>query len=137
MPIKSLTSKAIAAALAGALILPMATVAEAGGGHRHNNNAGAAVAAGVIGLAAGAILGSALSQPQYVDPPARVYAPPRPVYREPVYVERRYYREPVVVEYAPRPWTREWYNYCSARYRSFDPGSGTYITYSGEERFCQ
>lgn len=38
---------------------------------------------------------------------------------------------------APEPWTPEWYDYCSDKYRSFDPETGTYTTYSGKKRFCQ
>ena len=39
--------------------------------------------------------------------------------------------------YAPAPWTDEWYAYCSAKYRSFDPSTGTYQPYSGPRRLCQ
>lgn len=134
----SLTSKALVLAIAGALTVPALAGAEAGGRHRHND-AGAALAAGAIGLAAGAILGSTLSQPRYVEP-APVYVappPPPPAYRERVIVERRYYDGPEYVDYAPRPWTREWYRYCASRYRSFDPQTGTYVTYGGAERFCR
>ncbi|GAA4533852.1 hypothetical protein GCM10023174_28770 [Chelativorans composti] len=34
------------------------------------------------------------------------------------------------------PWSPEWYRYCSQKYRSFDPQTGTYVTYGGERRFC-
>ncbi len=39
--------------------------------------------------------------------------------------------------YHPEPWTPEWYDYCSARYRSFNPDTGYYRTYSGRYRFCR
>ncbi len=45
---------------------------------------------------------------------------------------RRYRRA-----YRPRPWTPEWYDYCAARYRSFNPETGYYRTYSGRYRFCR
>ncbi|NRG17809.1 BA14K family protein [Rhizobiales bacterium] len=151
---KTFTTKAVAALLASALVLPsVTTAAEAGHRHgwrdnhghyqnhhrprwhkrkRHNNDAGAAVAAGVIGFAAGAILGSALSQPrQYIDPPRRVYGPPR----APAYGGG--YGGPVTVDYSPRPWTPEWYRYCSAKFRSFEPETGLYTTYSGVRKLCQ
>lgn len=97
---------------------------------------GDAIAAGVIGLAAGAIIGSALSQPRYREPIYEdgYYVEPRPVYR-PRYVTR-VYEEPVYVRRSAEPWTREWYRYCQNRYRSFDSSSGTYIGYDGREHFC-
>jgi len=39
--------------------------------------------------------------------------------------------------YRPRPWTPEWYDYCMSKYRSFDPETGYYRTYSGRLRFCR
>ena len=37
----------------------------------------------------------------------------------------------------PAPWTSAWYSYCSARYRSFNPRTGYFITYGGRARFCR
>lgn len=34
------------------------------------------------------------------------------------------------------PWGAEWLRYCAARYRSFDPVSGTYLTRRGKRRAC-
>ena len=45
------------------------------------------------------------------------------------YRRARYYR--------PRPWTPEWYDYCMSKYRSFDPETGYYRTYSGRLKFCR
>ncbi|MDX8502375.1 BA14K family protein [Mesorhizobium sp. VK4C] len=95
--------------------------------HRH------ALAAGVVGLAAGALIGSALSNPgpRYYDP----------AYDDGYYVDRpvrRYYAQPRVV-YADRyaePWTRDWYEYCSDRYRSFNSRTGTFTGNDGEQHFC-
>ncbi|GHC65795.1 BA14K family protein [Limoniibacter endophyticus] len=97
--------------------------------HRHHHRGGGdAVAAGVIGLATGAIIGGmvANSGPRYVEErryyeaPPRYYRPaPRPVYR------------------TYEPWTREWYRYCGNRYRSFNPSTGTFVGYDGIERFCE
>jgi len=72
----------------------------------------------VGGFVAGAIVGSALAAPRYVAP-APVYVAPAPVY------------------YRPAPWTPEWYQYCSAKYRSFNPNTGYYFAFSGKHRFCR
>jgi hypothetical protein len=37
----------------------------------------------------------------------------------------------------PEPWSDEWYDYCSAKYRSFNPDTGRYRTYSGKYRLCR
>lgn len=37
----------------------------------------------------------------------------------------------------PEPWTDEWYAYCAAKYRSFDPNTGMYLAYSGKYRMCR
>ncbi len=88
------------------------------GYYYRNDSAGAAAAAGVLGLAAGALIGSALSAPQYVGP--QYVAPP------PAAVRLRY-----------APWTPEWYAYCSRKYRSFNPQTGYFLAYSGKYRFCK
>jgi len=112
----------------------LAAVPAANAGHRwhhhHHHHNGDAVVAGVLGLAAGAVLGGALAQPA----PTRVYryyAPPPP---PPVY----HYRESSVVYYdrSYEPWTPAWYRACEIRYRSFDPVSGTYMGYDGVRHFC-
>lgn len=177
MTIKHVTSSCLALVLSTALVLPTLTSAEAGGGRKHwrqhggnhqahrphrprhhykkknNNDVGAAVAAGVIGLAAAAVIGSALSAPEPIDPDP-VYVPPRPRgYGGPARADRYYddyyddyydaprdYRpaRPVVVGRAgPEPWTREWYRYCSAKYRSFNPRTGQFTTYSGVKKLCR
>ncbi|MEP3280435.1 MAG: BA14K family protein [Stappiaceae bacterium] len=38
---------------------------------------------------------------------------------------------------AVEPWSQQWYDYCFAKYRSFNPDTGYYTTYSGRQRFCQ
>jgi hypothetical protein len=32
---------------------------------------------------------------------------------------------------------QDWIAYCSAKYRSFDPASGTYLGYDGERHYCR
>jgi hypothetical protein len=43
----------------------------------------------------------------------------------------------VVVSIRPEVGSDEWLSYCSAKYRSFDPDSGTYVTYEGERLPCR
>jgi hypothetical protein len=104
--------------------------------HDRGGNGGDALAAGVLGLAAGALIVGALNNPQpsYYDPGYDdYYREPRP---RPAPV-RRYYVEPQVVynSYA-EPWTRGWYEYCSDRYRTFDARTGTFTGNDGEQHFC-
>ncbi|TLP48622.1 MULTISPECIES: BA14K family protein [Cohaesibacter] len=49
----------------------------------------------------------------------------------------RSYRASPVYSGRPRPWTRAWYRYCSNKYRSFNPRTGYFTTYSGRKRFCR
>jgi len=160
--LSSAAPKAIAATLAMAVVatsLPSTASADQwrhrghhGYSHHHHRgggDGGAALAAGVFGLAAGAILGSALAPaPVYAAPPPRpVYVAPRPVYvtPPPVYVEPQpVYRaagNPMVVyddvAAGPTPWTPEWYIYCKSKYRSFDADSGTFQPYEGPRRLCR
>ncbi len=113
---------AVAAALSvGALTF--ASPAEAGRGSRN-----LAIGA-LLGLGAAAIITN--SQRRHYDgygyrPRPYYYAAP-PV----AYVPAPAYR------YAPAPWSPAWYNYCSRRYRSFDPRSGTFQPYNGPRRFCR
>jgi hypothetical protein len=120
--------------------------------HRHHHDGGDIVAAGIIGLALGAIIGGALSEPRepyyrervYYDPPPPPPLPPRRLYRS----EPRYssYREYTYEDRSydsdrtygpPPPWTPEWYDYCEARHKSFDARSGTYIGRDRRLHFCE
>ena len=123
-----------AAALVGLTVLTLAAPAEAGRGrgygnhgghgghyrHGYRGGGGNAVAAGIIGLGVGAIIGSALTpRTVYVAPPP----PPRARYAP--------------AAYGPQPWSPDWYSYCYSRYRSFNPNSGTFVGYDGYEHFCR
>ena len=101
--------------------LTLASPAEAGRSSR-NLAAGA-----LIGLGAAAIIAGSHRRhyynygyaPQYYAPPPVAYVP-APVY-----------------SYAPPPWSPAWYNYCSHKYRSFDPRSGTFQPYYGPRQLCR
>ena len=95
--------------------------------YHHHSNSGDLAAAGILGLAAGALVVGLASQPEPVY--ANPYRQPRP---RPV----REYPETVYLDGAFEPWSSEWYDYCSDRYRSFDPRSGTFMGYDGREHFC-
>jgi hypothetical protein len=75
-------------------------------GRRRN---GAALAAGAVGLAAGAILGGALANQAYAQP-----APPPP----------------------PGTVNPQVAAYCARTYRSYDPVSGTYLASNGLRYVC-
>jgi hypothetical protein len=83
-----------------------------GGGpyyHRRHyyHGGGGAVAAGVVGLAAGALIAGAIANQAHAAPPP----PPGTV-------------DPRLAAY------------CARKYRSYDPGSGTFLAVSGERIVC-
>lgn len=129
----SFKSIAVAAALAvGALALSHQP-AEAG-----RNKTGAIIA----GIAIGALIAGAAShnhRRHHYYPKAHYYAPPPPRrhYVPPPVYHRPPPPPPVAYGYRPAPWTPEWYDYCSQRYRSFDPVSGTFQPYRGPRRLCR
>lgn len=81
---------------------------------------GAGIAAGVLG---GALAAGALAAPRYYEP-APVYVAP-PVYAPPVPRAYGYGAEDV-----------DAVAYCSRRFRSYDPETGTYIASGGVVRAC-
>lgn len=126
---------------------------------RHSN--GDLIAAGIIGLAVGAIIASEASknrkrnsytyaqpytpQPTYADPYATGYGYNQGAY-DPGYVERRPLSDtpatsgPNVITYedtiSTEPWSPGWYDYCTRKYRSFNPKNGTFLGYDGQYHFC-
>lgn len=133
----------------------LATLPAANAGDRYyrrdhvvrQNSDGDLIAAGVLGLAVGAVVAGALAQPE----------PRGPVYRGPAYdpyVDDGYFPpRPGVAqyEYAPEgagygtgygyasvePWSPGWFRYCEDRYRTFNPSTGTFVGYDGQRHFCQ
>ena len=126
----------LATAAFATIAVPLASSASAddwGWRRHHHRGGGDALAAGAIGLAAGALIGGALAQPREPDVIYRDYDD-RPVYRAALV---RVYREVRPVYYgSAQPWSRAWYRYCADRYRSFNPETGTFRGYDGRAYFC-
>lgn len=124
--------KTMAAALA--VTVGAATFADSADA-RHRRHHNDAFIAGAVGFGAGALLGSALSQPRYrYYEPSYQYYEPRYQYYEPAPV---YVRPAPVYAYSREPWTEGWYAYCESRYQSFDPRSGYFLGYDGQYHFCR
>ncbi|MCP8893969.1 BA14K family protein [Shinella daejeonensis] len=103
--------------------------------YRHHDHRGRdAVIGGALGLATGLIVGSAIAnqQPRYDE--RRIYVEPE-YYPQPRPEPRVVYRPVAAPSY--EPWTRAWYDYCSSRYRSFNPDTGTFLGYDGRTHFCE
>jgi hypothetical protein len=85
------------------------------------------------GFVAGAIIGGALAAPYY----GYGYGYPGPYYAPPP----AYYGPPPAVYGGPAPGygapvAGDAVAYCSQRYRSYDPASGTYLGYDGQRHPC-
>lgn len=126
---------------------------------RKKSSKGDLIAAGVIGLALGAIIASESNknkrshrntynrpapQPSYqYDNYGQPYAGQRiPLdhYGNPVSQAPRSYNQPEVITYqgsaSLEPWTPGWREWCSNRYRSFNAQTGTFRGYDGFDHFC-
>lgn len=91
-----------------------------------------ALIGGGVGVVGGAVHGSAAWKRAY-----------NRSYRKCVNAQRTRHRNnarPAKVRRArarPAAWSDEWYQYCAERYRSFNPDTGYYKTYSGRFRLCK
>lgn len=110
------------------------------------------IAAGIIGLAVGAIIASEASknrnpQPtyQYSDPYNGSHShnghyTPLREYNETYPPTNGYDNGPNVItyndDYSLEPWTPGWQAWCTDRYRSFNARTGTYRGYDGLDHFC-
>ena len=97
--------------------------------HRKNNDA---LVGGLIGLTAGLIIMDMVNKPR----PQPVYRPAPQVYDYPPAPATPRVR--YVEEYGGglEPWSRDWYRYCSDRYRSFNAETGTFRGHDGRDHFC-
>ncbi len=122
-------------------------------GHHGGHDAGALIAAGIFGLAVGAIIADNSRrrhvtthnyvQPRYSSRTPQVYRQPLPEINPGYdgYQGSTISDQPQVLTYqnsvSPEPWTREWYAYCNSKYRSFNSQTGTFLGYDGRNHFCQ
>lgn len=112
---------------------------------RNNDNRNAAIAAGIVGLAAGAIIANEFGRNRRAAQP-QIVGTPR--FQEPIPV-RRIERVPLsqlqgqqrTVNYnrGGDGWigSGEWLRYCTAKYRSFNPSTGRFLSYSGQYKLCR
>lgn len=105
------------------------------GGYRHRGY-GAAVGAGVAGLAAGALIGGAIANQGYYGSPGYGYGGyGAPAYNESDEDDR--VSGPVVADQeddaSPAGDSAD---YCAQRYRSYDRDSGTYLGFDGDRHPC-
>lgn len=99
-----------------------------------NGNRGAGTGA-LIGGASGAIIGGtqggrqwqSLYDQAFADCMSRAAPPRRPGPPPP----------PPPGAGAPPAWSPQWYQYCSARYRSFNPNTGYFTAKGGQQVFCR
>jgi hypothetical protein len=95
-----------------------------GGGYRHHGGGGGFIP----GAVAGAVIGGAIASQSYG------YAPG---YYAPGYYDDQYYDDGGVVAVAPAPvGGDDAVAYCMQTYRSYDPGSGTYLGNDGYRHPC-
>jgi hypothetical protein len=105
--------------------------------HTEDDDAAAAVAGAVIGLAIGAIIASEANRHDHRANRYRSHAtPPQPAPRQQsrASVGNQVARQSTI---APEPFTDAWYEYCADRYRSFDPATGTFQPYEGPRKLCR
>jgi len=107
---------------------------------RRKRDRGDLIAAGIVGVAVGAIIaGSAAKQRNQPNYSSSYDARRVPLnnynggYVAPRGTDVVRYNAPTV---SYEPWTADWYRWCDARYRSFNPDRGTYRGYDGQDHFC-
>ncbi|WCR55389.1 BA14K family protein [Bartonella clarridgeiae] len=93
---------------------------------RSENNKGDTLAAGVLGLAVGTILGNVFKQPEQRQV----------IYQAPPPNQVIYQVQPTVTYQPPQPSKISWYQYCKQTYRSFNPNTGTFRGYDGLDHIC-
>ena len=104
---------------------------------RHDDRVGAAIGAGIIGLALGAVIVGAISKGNADPNGGNPYRRPRPSPDRTFFPAAPHgYHADTRHAASFEPWSPGWYDYCAARYRSFSAAEGTFPTYGGKTRFC-
>ncbi len=112
----------------------------------YRDRTGDVVAAGIFGLAVGAIIASAITHSdQQATIDGNPYRHPRPS-PDRDYFGQDYFpsapqgapQEAPLADsrIAPQPWSSEWERWCFDHHRDFDPDTGTYTGANGNEYFC-
>ncbi|WP_375677475.1 BA14K family protein [Bartonella sp. AS69XJJH] len=103
----------------------------------HIDNSGDGLAVGILGLAAGTILGTVLQKPEQPQVVYQIVPQNQVIYRE-VPQNQRIYQVQQTVEYEPLQQSSEsdWLNYCKKKYRSFNAKTGTFRDRNGLEHVC-
>lgn len=123
----------IVSAVLAATTLTALVPAEAHHRWRHYDGRGV-VAAGILGVAIGALAAGALAEPEPIYRPVYDETPRDPMPRP--RPTRPYAAQPIYYGAALEPWSPEWFRYCEDKYQTFDPGTGTFVGYDGQEHFC-
>jgi hypothetical protein len=97
-----------------------------GGGYYRRGDRGFVGGAAV----AGALVGGAIASQSYG------YYDGGPAYAPGYYDDQSYYDDSSVVAVAPAPGGDDGVAYCTQTYRSYDPGSGTYLGFDGQRHPC-
>ncbi|WP_336276503.1 BA14K family protein [Bartonella sp. CB178] len=91
------------------------------------NDSGDTLAAGILGLAAGALLGNALKKNEQPKVVYQVSPQPTIIYQAP---------PSIVYQTVQQPLASGWLQYCKEKYRSFNPETGTFKGRDGKDHFC-
>lgn len=110
------------------------------------NNSGEALAAGILGFAAGAILNNVFKKPEqpqtqiiYQTPqhPQIIYQEaPRVIYQPVPHNQVIYEIQTTTYQPLQQSDTHDWLQYCKKKYRSFNPETGTFRGRDGREYIC-
>ncbi|AGF74753.1 hypothetical protein BAnh1_08770 [Bartonella australis AUST/NH1] len=102
------------------------------------NNAGDALVAGVLGFAVGAILSEALKKPQQPEIIYQVQSPSQVIYRQLPQTQVIYQVQPTTTyQITSQPQEVSWLQYCTQKYRTFNPQTGTFRGSDGLDHFCR
>ncbi|KEC54657.1 BA14K family protein [Bartonella koehlerae] len=104
--------------------------------HVTRNNSGDALASGIIGFAAGTILGNVLKKPEQPEVIYQTVPQNQIVYQEVPQNQVIYEVQSTTYQPVQQPRTADWLQYCKKKYRSFNPKTGTFRGYDGLEHFC-